>query len=70
MYKVAIIGADQLGSRHLQGLKTAVSPLSISVVDSSNESLQIAKERYDTVQAVGENMPQEITFFITGMDLS
>ena len=64
MYKVAIIGAGQLGSRHLQGLKTAVSPLSISVVDSSNESLQVAKERYDTVQAVGE---KEVTY-LTSID--
>lgn len=54
MYNVAIIGAGQLGSRHLQGLKGAASPLSISVVDSSEESLKVAKERYEAIPAVGE----------------
>lgn len=61
MYNVAIIGAGQLGSRHLQGLKTATSPLSISVVDSSNDSMQIAKERYDAVQVVGEKSVDYLT---------
>lgn len=54
MYQVAIIGAGQLGSRHLQGLKVAASPLSITVVDSSQESLKIAKDRYEAVSAIGE----------------
>ena len=55
MYKVAIIGAGQLGSRHLQGLKVAASPLEITVMDSNEDSLKVAKERYDTVTAIGEN---------------
>lgn len=54
MYKVAIIGAGQLGSRHLQGLKGAASPLAITVMDSNDESLQIAKERYEAVPEIGE----------------
>lgn len=54
MYQVAIIGAGQLGSRHLQGLKLASSPLAITVMDSSQESLIVAKERYEAVQQVGE----------------
>ena len=54
MYQVAIIGAGQLGSRHLQGLKVAASPLTIYVVDSSQESLKVAKERYESVPAIGE----------------
>lgn len=54
MYQVAIIGAGQLGSRHLQGLKLASSPLSITVMDSNDESLNVAKERYDAVSPIGE----------------
>lgn len=56
MSNVAIIGAGQLGSRHLQGLKEASSPLAITVVDSSKESLQVSKERYDAIPAVGEKV--------------
>lgn len=54
MYKVAIIGAGQLGSRHLQGLKSASLPLSITVMDSSEDSLRVAKERYEAVPIIGE----------------
>ena len=61
MYKVAIIGAGQLGSRHLQGLKSAASPLSISVVDSNESSLNIAEERYNTIPTIGEKEVQYTT---------
>lgn len=54
MYQVVVIGAGQLGSRHLQGLKVAASPLTITVVDSSQESLKVAKGRYEAVPAIGE----------------
>lgn len=61
MYKVAIIGAGQLGSRHLQGLKVAASPLEITVMDSNEDSLNVAKERYDTVTAIGEKSISYVT---------
>lgn len=64
MYQVAIIGAGQLGSRHLQGLKTASSPLAITVMDNSDDSLKIAKERYDAVDIIGEKSIQ----FINAID--
>lgn len=74
MFNVAIIGAGQLGSRHLQGLKGAASPLSITVVDSSTGSLNVAKDRYDAMPCVGEKvvtfcdnisqLPQEIDMVI------
>ena len=54
MYKVAIIGAGQLGSRHLQGLKLSSLPMKIWVMDKSEDSLAIAKERYDEVEPVSE----------------
>ena len=72
MYKVAIIGAGQLGSRHLQGLKGAASPLAITVMDSSNESLQVSRERYEAISAVGEktiNSATSIQELPTELDL-
>lgn len=51
MFQVVIIGAGQLGSRHLQGLKTAQSEMEIWVIDASEESLSIAKDRYDAVES-------------------
>lgn len=61
MYNVAIIGAGQLGSRHLQGLKGAASPLAITVMDSSNDSLRVSKERYDSILSVGEKSVSYVT---------
>lgn len=49
MYTIAIIGAGQLGSRHLQGLKTADLDMKIEVADTSEESLAVARERYEQV---------------------
>ncbi len=50
MKKIYIIGAGQLGSRHLQALKGIKTPLKITVIDPSKESLQVAKERYDSLK--------------------
>jgi len=47
--KIYIIGAGQIGSRHLQGLRSAKIPLDITAVDASAESLHMAKERYDAM---------------------
>lgn len=49
MKTVFIIGAGQLGSRHLQALKVVKTPLDITVIDPSDMSLKIAKERYEGV---------------------
>lgn len=61
MKKVAVIGTGQLGSRHLQGLKVASSPMEITVMDSNEESLKIAKERYDSVSPIGEKNVKYVT---------
>lgn len=42
---VVIVGAGQLGSRHLQGVLKVNTPLSIFVVDPSADSLEIARQR-------------------------
>lgn len=47
--KIAIIGAGQLGSRHLQGLARIDQALDIFIVDPSAESTRIALERFDAV---------------------
>lgn len=51
MYKVCVIGAGNIGSRHLQGLKKVSFPLSLEVVDPSSESLQIARQRYNQIES-------------------
>lgn len=49
MFNISIIGAGQLGSRHLQGLKTAKLEMKIEVVDTSEESLSMSRLRYEQV---------------------
>lgn len=51
--KIVIIGAGQIGSRHLQGVLRASNPLEIFVVDPFENSLEIAKERAGQVENKG-----------------
>ena len=51
-YRVAIIGAGQLGSRYLQGMVNCKLPLEIIVIDPSKESLIQAQERWNEVDTV------------------
>lgn len=51
MKNVAIIGAGNIGSRHLQALKAVKIPLDIMVIDPNPESLNIAKGRYNSMPA-------------------
>jgi len=46
---IVLIGAGNIGSRHLQGIKKVNRKLNIFVIDPSNKSLEIARERYDQV---------------------
>lgn len=48
-YSIFIIGAGQIGSRHLQALKKVGVPLNITVVEPNEQSLNTAKERYDSM---------------------
>lgn len=50
MQNILIIGAGQLGSRHLQGVLKYTSSLNVYVVDSNNASLKTAKERAHEVE--------------------
>lgn len=47
---VVIIGAGQLGSRHLQGLKSSNIGMSIFLVDPSVGALAVALDRYDQIE--------------------
>ncbi|MHB8110083.1 MAG: Gfo/Idh/MocA family oxidoreductase [Syntrophorhabdaceae bacterium] len=49
MYNIAIIGAGQLGSRHLQGLAKIDIPVTIEVVDPSQDQLNISHARFNDV---------------------
>jgi GFO/IDH/MocA oxidoreductase family protein len=51
MQSVVLIGAGQLGSRHLQALKGVETPLDIHVVEPSGDAARVARERYDAVEA-------------------
>ncbi len=53
MTHLAIIGAGQIGSRHLQALAQLNRPTQIQLVDPSPESLERARERFDQIQGNG-----------------
>lgn len=48
---ILLMGAGNIGSRHLQGLKKVKTPLSIEVIDPSPEALKIAEERYNQTES-------------------
>ncbi len=60
MRDIAIIGAGNIGSRHLQALKGVKNQLNIIVIDPSQDSLKIAEDRYNTSQIIGND--HQITY--------
>lgn len=49
MKNIAIIGAGQIGSRHLQAMANLEETATVQLVDLSTESLRIAQERFSHV---------------------
>lgn len=49
MVRIKIVGAGQLGSRHLQALQAIEQPLDIHVIDTSPAALEVARERFRSV---------------------
>jgi len=49
MKNIVIIGAGQLGSRHLQGILKSKEDFQVFVIDPSHASLDIAKERAEAI---------------------
>lgn len=60
MFSIVIIGAGQLGSRHIQSIKSTKHPCRLFVVDSFKESLDRTKNIYDSTQV--ETLIQEVTY--------
>lgn len=67
IFDVALIGAGNLGSRHLQGLAIAKVPENIYVVEPNEESMAVAKERYG--QVAGNDNVKNIEFLSDMKDL-
>ena len=65
---IAIIGAGQIGSRHLQSLALINQPVCIEVVDINAECLDIARERFEQVEGTG--MVLSVQYFNNLDDLS
>lgn len=51
MYNILLIGAGELGSRHLQGLKKAKLEMVLFVVDTNLDAIKVAQERYNQVES-------------------
>lgn len=62
MRNICILGAGNIGSRHLQALKNVRTPLSICVVDTSPDSLNQAKERYESFPGL-VNSKHKLSFY-------
>lgn len=60
MYNIVVIGAGQLGSRHIQSIKSTKHQCRLYVVDSVKESLDKTKAIYDSTQV--ETRIQEVTY--------
>ena len=58
--RVALIGAGQFGSRHLQGLALCERPLELYLVDPAEESRKVAKERFECVEGFERHRIQYI----------
>lgn len=59
-HRIALVGAGQIGSRHLQGLIKSVLPLDITVFDPSTQSLAQARIR---MQEVPQGNPDTAVVF-------
>ena len=68
MYKIALIGAGQLGSRHLQALAKSNIDISIEVVEPFEKSREVAKQRFKEIP-YNENI-KALDFFSSIDELS
>ena len=61
MKKIVIIGAGQLGSRHLQGIAQSEIDISVEVVEPFENSRETAKQRYEEIK--NNTHVQDINFY-------
>ncbi|HLD72408.1 MAG TPA: Gfo/Idh/MocA family oxidoreductase [Candidatus Nanoarchaeia archaeon] len=70
---ILLIGAGQIGSRHLQALAKIDFPISILVIDPSEDSLRRSKERYEEITSNGKvitiKFSQNMDFLPSEVDL-
>lgn len=73
MKNIAIIGAGQLGSRHLQALAKVKDEITLYIVDPFEQSLQNSKERFNEVNTLEKelvclynvtDLPKELEFVV------
>ncbi|AMV71858.1 hypothetical protein DBW_1497 [Desulfuromonas sp. DDH964] len=82
IHNILLVGAGQLGSRHLQGLARINIPVSIEVIDPSEVSLRTARERFTEIaknpyireirfntNGNGENSAIDLAVIATGADV-
>lgn len=50
---ILLIGAGQLGSRHLQGLAKSVENFNVHIVDINPNNIEIAKQRFAEIESKG-----------------
>lgn len=53
MKNIVLIGAGQLGSRHLQGIKRSLHNVAIFVFDVNIEAINLARQRYEEIEENG-----------------
>lgn len=56
MKSIAVIGAGQLGSRHLQALSMIKDAANLYIVDPNEKSLVISKERFNEIKHADKNL--------------
>lgn len=73
MKKIVLIGAGQLGSRHLQGLAKSDIEISIEVVEPFESSRNIAKQRFEEIpsneKVIKINFLETISYLSDELDL-
>ena len=65
---IAIIGAGQLGSRHLQGLKRINRKINVAVVEPNFAAVETAKNRFNAMP--GESLVQNVDYLTDIRQLS
>ena len=68
MNKIILIGAGQLGSRHLQGLAKSGIEISIEIVEPFDKSREVAQQRYEEIET--NSKVKSIAFFESIDELS
>ena len=51
-HNVGLIGAGNIGSRHLQGIAKSKLKLNLFIIDSNKTSLELSKSRYNYINKI------------------